>query len=295
MNWDAGYILSEAPANEPTPTPDGSETPEPPDEGTETGGGGDDGGGVGPVRSGRLPYRYIRDFFPGSCLVYAGAAAEVQAQLPGCHLQYGSDEGDINSAMLGITALRELAENNQNPNMPINYSGNLFSETPPEGGVPATQLDVFWSWQNQTRWVYNPLAGAYERYVNHPDTPNDFAPITDRLTGRTLLFENVVVIMADHIVQSPTIIDINLGVGTGGYAYLFRDGQMTRIRWNTTAGEWEQTTGIQRPMKFTDENGNPIALAPGHTWVHVFTPFSYVQEQSPANWLARFYAPAGAR
>ncbi len=286
MTWDAGYIPRPPSETETeTPTPTESEMP----------GDGEDGGGVGPVRSGRLPYRYIRDYFPGSCLVYAGASQEVLSQLPGCRLQYGSDESDINSAMLDITAMRQLAEDNRDPNTPINYSGNAFDDTPPEGGASAQRVDVFWSWQNQTRWVYNPLAGAYERYVNHPDRPDEFAPITDRLTGRTLLFENVIFVFAEHIVQSPTIIDINLQAGNQGYAYLFRDGQRYRIRWNTLAGDYEQATGRPRPMKFTDENGNPFPLAPGHTWVHVFTPASYIQEQSPGIWLARFYAPAGSR
>lgn len=291
MTWDAGYIPRPPSETEtPTPTPGEDETPTEP-----AGGSGDGGGEVGPVRSGRLPYRYIRDYFPGSCLVYAGASQEVLSQLPGCRLQYGSDESDINSAMLDITAMRQLAENNRDPNTPINYSGNAFDETPPEGGAAANRIDVFWSWQNQARWVYNPLAGAYERYVNHPDRPDEFAPIADRLTGRTLLFENVIFVFAEHVVQSPTIIDINLQAGNQGYAYLFRNGQMYRIRWNTLAGDYEQATGRPRPMKFTDENGNPFPLAPGHTWVHVFTPASYVQEQSPGNWQARFYAPAGSR
>jgi hypothetical protein len=291
MTWDAGYRRSpeDTPTPTPTPTPREGETPTPPPE-IVTG-----GGEVGPVRSGRLPYRYIRDYFPGSCLVYAGASQEVLSQLPGCKLQYGSDESDINSAMLDITAMRQLAEDNRDPNVPINYSGNAFSEEPPSGGAAANQINVFWSWQNQTRWVYNPLAGAYERYVNDPDHPDQFAPIPDRLTGRTLLFENVIFVFAEHIVQTPTIIDINLQAGNQGYAYAFRNGQMYRIRWNTLAGDYEQTTGRARPMKFTDENGNPFPLAPGHTWVHVFTPASYIQEQSPGVWLARFYAPAGSR
>ncbi|MEZ0396793.1 MAG: SdrD B-like domain-containing protein [Anaerolineales bacterium] len=293
MTWDAGYI-PRPPDETETPTPTSDETPDetPAQPGEEVTGGGEV---VGPVRSGRLPYRYIRDYFPGSCLVYAGASQEVLSQLPGCRLQYGSDESDINSAMLDITAMRQLAENNRDPNVPIDYSGNAFSETPPPGGAAAGRIDVFWSWQNQARWVYNPLAGAYERSVNHPDRPDEFAPIADRLTGRTLLFENVIFVFAEHIVQSPTIIDINLQTGQQGYAYIFRNGQMYRARWNTLAGDYEQTTGRARPMKFTDEYGNPFPLAPGHTWVHVFTPASYVQEQSPGVWLARFYAPAGSR
>src|SRR5262249_47980259 len=40
---------------------------------------------VGPVRSGRLVYADIADFFPDSCLIYAFASAEVLEHLPKCY------------------------------------------------------------------------------------------------------------------------------------------------------------------------------------------------------------------
>ena len=66
-------------------------------------------------------------------------------------------------------------------------------------------------------------------------------------------------------------------------------------RFAIMAGEYEQTTGLRRPMRFTDADGQPAALKPGHTWVHVVTPSSEVYEVEPGVWRVRFYAPAGAK
>jgi hypothetical protein len=250
---------------------------------------------VGPVRSGRLPYAYVRDAFQWSCLVYASAAEQLRARLRGCDIVYGDDANDINSAFLDVTKLKALAQENAKPDQPFNYTGNLFSETAPGSGEPAEALRVFYSYLNQTRWTYDPASGKYLRSQNSPAAPQEFTADTDRLTGEQLAYSNVVVLFAKHDAVAPTIIDIDLGTGTGGYAYLFRDGQAFPIQWTTVGGDYEKATGLRRPIRFLDESGSPIALNPGSTWVHVVTPYSTVSEESAAEWLARFYAPAGSR
>lgn len=294
LTWDAGLVKVP-----PTPTPTGtfeSPTPEEPGGG---GGGGDMGGtsSVGPIRSMRWPYVYIRNFFTGSCLVSASGDPSVLAHAPGCSFAYGSDEGDINSAFLDVTKMRELAETQKakNPGQALNYSGNVFSEQPPAGGLTAQELRVFYSFLNQTLWNFDPLSGAYMRYDDNTDGSGIFHPSTDRLTGRQLPFDNVIVLFAEHTALAPTIIDINLQPGNFGSAYLFRDGQAYKIYWSTIGGEYEQTTQLQRPIRFVDVNGNPFSLKPGHIWINVMTTGSYVTEEEPGKWLARFYAPPGAK
>jgi hypothetical protein len=250
---------------------------------------------VGPVRSGRLPYVHVRDSFQWSCLVYASASEELRARLRGCGIVYADDPNDINSAFVDVTELQDLAQGNARPNQPFNYTGNLFSEAVPWGGQAAEALTVFYSYLNQTMWAYDPTSGNYLRSQNSPSAPEQFTPDTDRLTGQQLAFSNVIVMLANHTAVTPTIIDIDMSVGEGGYAYLFRDGQATRIQWTTVGGAYEIETGQRRPIRFTDDAGNPVALRPGNTWVHVMTPFSTVSEDSSRMWLARFYAPAGAR
>ena len=249
---------------------------------------------VGPIRSGRKPYKYIHDSFQGSCLVYASATKALLGFLPDCKMVYGKDSDDINSAFLDVTEMYKIAQAN-NPNRPFNYTGNLFSDTVPSSGQSADTLNVFYNYLNQALWKYDPLSGMYLRSENFPKIPEQFSPATDRLTGQQLAISNIIVLFARHTVDTPTIIDIDLAAGTGGYAYLFRDGKVFKIRWTTMNGQYEKDTGLRRPIRFTDEAGNPIALKPGNTWIHVMTADSSVSEQSSGEWQARFYAPAGAK
>ncbi len=274
---DAGMMPN---ADYMTPTPDPATDPKPQ---------------VGPVRSGRLLYAYIGNFFQDSCLIYAFASKEVLPLIPHCAFVTHEEVGGGN--MLDISRMKAIAEENQRntSSRPFNYTGNLFSDTVPDGGSPASQIDVYFANLNQSGWSYDPLYGAYLRYVDMADknAPGVLHADVDRLTGRQLHFENVIVLMADTDVVSPTNINIHLDVGSGGYAFLFRDGREFPIKWSTRAGNYEQQTGLRRPIEFTNNDGSPAALKPGHTWIIIVTPFSTVKEQKPGVYLVAYAAPEG--
>jgi hypothetical protein len=250
---------------------------------------------VGPVRSGRLFYRFVGAFYQNSCLIYASADEEVLAQIPDCATVPHTDKGG--GAMLSLARMKRIAQENSRNRTNFNYSSNLFSDTPPARGEPAVELQEYWALLNQSKWVYDAAAGAWWRYVDESKlaTAGVLHPEVDRLNGRQLMFENVIVMFAPHVVVKPTIVDIDLKLGDVGNAYLFRDGQMYKIRWSTVAGEYEQTTGLRRPMHFVNLDGSPAALKPGHTWVIILDMQSYLEDLSSGKWLARFIAPAGAK
>ncbi len=275
--WDAGLYTKEAVV---PPTPDPKNDPKPQ---------------VGPVRSGRLLYAYISGFYQDSCLIDAFASPEVLVKIP--HCSYVAHEDSGGGSMLEIDRLKAIAEDNMRhtTSRPFNYTSNVFSDKVPTGGVPASQIHIFFANLNQSGWSYDPLYQAYLRYVDSADknNPGVLHADTDRLTGRQLYFENVIVVMADTDVLSPTNLDIHLDEGNGGYAYLFRDGQMFPIKWSTRAGGYEKQTGFRRPIQFLNNDGSPAALRPGHTWVTIVTPFSTVQAEQPGVYLVRYAAPEG--
>ena len=277
LYWDAGLISS----TNITPTPDPSVTLP--------------AAQVGPVRSGRLVYRYFGNFYQNSCLIYASADPDVLSQIPGCATVPHTVAGG--GAMLALTRMREIARQISGNFRKFNYTGNLFSEAAPEGGAPAIELREFWANLNQSKWTYDAASEAWWRYVDesHPAKAGIFQPAVDRLNNRQLMFENIVLVFAEHIVVEPTIVDINLQPGEIGKAYLFRDGQVYNIRWSTRTGEYEQETGLSRPMQFVNLDGSPAALKPGHTWVIIFTTQSYLEDLSSGLWRARFIAPEGAK
>jgi len=275
--WDAGLI----PSSNITPTPDPSiKLP---------------AAQVGPVRSGRLLYRHIGNFYQNSCLIYASADPDVLAQIPSCATVPHTDAGG--GAMLALTRMQEIARQVSGNFRKFNYTGNLFSEERPEGGASAVELREFWANLNQSKWTYDAASEAWWRYVDEsdPDKVGILQPAVDRLNNRQLMFDNIVLVFAEHIVVEPTIVDINLQAGEVGKAYLFRNGQVYNIRWSTRAGDYEQETGLSRPIHFVNVDGTPAALKPGHTWVIIFTTESYLEDLSAGIWRARFIAPEGAK
>jgi hypothetical protein len=241
---------------------------------------------VGPVRSGRLVYAHIAGFFDDACLIYAYASSEVLVELPKCAFVDHNIQGG--GYMLDIQEMIELANERTDPRMRDRYASNTFSAEPPGGGKPASRLDVYIAWLNQSAWVYDAASQSWWRWLDeaNPQTAGILHAEVDRLTGRQLQFENVVVLFAEHDVVSPTNLDIHLERGLTGKALLFRDGQVYDILWSTKNDS---------PIQFQFEDGKPFPLKPGHTWVTVVTPLTAVTERRPGEWWLRFSQPPGAK
>jgi hypothetical protein len=251
---------------------------------------------VGPVRSGRMVYRHIAAFFPDSCLIYAGASSEVLEHLPKCAFVDHDVQGG--GYMLEISEMVRLAKESKKKGQKIDYTSNVYSSQIPEGGVDTSRLHVYTAWLNQSAWVYDPLYQSWWRYVDYADqgTPGVVHPEVDRLTGRQLHFENVIVLFAKHEVISPTNLEIRMEQDWLGDALLFRDGKMYKIRWSTAATDEEFESGRRRPIQFLNlDDKTPFPLKPGHTWISVVTPETSVTEQSAGEWLLQFVQPEGAK
>lgn len=251
---------------------------------------------VGPVRSGRLVYADIADFFQGSCLIFAYASSEVLVELPQCafvdHILQGG------GYMLEVDKMKELANARMDVQTPERYVSNTFSAEPPKGGVPASRLHVNIAYLNQSGWEYDAASQTWWRYVDDSTAANAgiLHPEVDRLNNRQLQFENVVVLFAVHDVISPTNLDIHLEQDWVGDALLFRDGQRYEIRWSTRATEAEVNSGIRKPIQFYYPDETTLfPLKPGRTWVTVVTPFTTVTEKSDGKWYLQFSQPPGAK
>ncbi|MDQ3006469.1 MAG: DUF3048 C-terminal domain-containing protein [Chloroflexota bacterium] len=279
--WDAGLILTEEPIATSRPVMTGT----PPDWYIP------DEPYIGPIRSGRLTYNQIGRMFPNSCLVYASAATDIGERLDACEIIFGMDGTTPNSALLTVTRLRELAEENLRANQPVNYSGNVFSDELPNGGETANAINIYYHLYSQAGWQYDPISNSYLRYTDRADASGELIPATERLTGRQLAFENVIVVFAEHGIFRPNQLEIDLSQGQKTPAYLFRDGQAFKIYWSTANREWEKTTGLLRPMHFVDAQDHLIPLRPGRTWIHLVSPFSSVTDKGEGQWLVRFVEP----
>lgn len=258
--------------------------------------------GLGPIRSGRLPYEGIRASYHGF-LVMASAYSSVAQNLHGSTSIFGSDSDDINSALIGIDKLHEIALAQQkNPEKRPYLNGLMFAEQAPQGGTKADLLWVFYSNLNQIQWRYDPEIGANIRSDIKTDGSQEFVQSTDRLTGEPLTKENVIVIYAEHEFLAPSLIDIKLHNIPPRKALLYRDGQVYEVFWTTQFGDYEKESGLLRPIRFIDDQGNPFPLKPGQSWVHIVTESSYhvesaispipfhpiVPQEGTGLWLVRF-------
>ncbi len=250
---------------------------------------------VGPIRSGRIFYKYMGSMYQDSCLIYASADPAVLREIPGCATVAHTSKGG--GAMLPLERMARISEQNKKDNPNFNYTSNTFSDLVPTGGQPATELREYWALLNQSKWIYDAASGSWWRYVDdsRPETAGQLHPTVDRLNGRQLQFENVVLMFAEHIVIRPTIVDINLSPGNQGKAYLLRDGRMYEIRWSTRATEYQQKTGRGQPLRFLNPDGTQAALKPGKTWVIIFSLQSYLEDLKSGVFRARFVPPTGAK
>ena len=114
---------------------------------------------------------------------------------------------------------------------------------------------------------------------------------SDRLTGRQLAFDNVIVILADYKIYRHLQYDVDLCCGMGGWAFLFRDGQMYKIRWATTNRAWEKQSGLRRPIHFVGDDKQSFPLKPGRTWIGIMTINSVMQNLGNGAWRAFFVVP----
>lgn len=222
---------------------------------------------VGPIRSGRLPYESVRKLYNGF-IVMASAYSEVAKQMGDYVNVFGDDKTDVNSALIPVEDLHQIAKDTGKQLKPDALDVMKFDSQVPQGGKPAPSLWIFYAYKNQVFWRYNPDDGSYHRWQDKADGQT-FVEQTDRLNGLPLTYENVIVLFADHEVTRKYLIDVNLTYVERGKALLFRDGQMYEINWTTRSGEYEKTNGRLRPIRFIDNDGNPYPLKPGQTWIEL--------------------------
>ena len=260
---------------------------------------------VGPVRSGRLPYESIRAQY-GGFLVMASAWSGVASQLSDYTNVFGSDGSDVNSAMIRVTDLEKIAQKSQQKlKDTASLSGLRFDTAAPSGGQPGRMLWIPYNFLNQVIWRYDATAGAYTRFQDDADGKT-FLQASDRLTQKPLEFQNVVVLFVHHRARAETLIDLDLMYQNPTPALIFRNGQVYEAKWTTRNADFEMKTGMLRPIRFEDAQGNPFSLNPGKTWVEIvpsYTPYyetvdstvymDLMRKQTPGsgNWAVQFFAP----
>ncbi len=227
---------------------------------------------VWPIRSARLvSIALAREYH--AALVHSGASDGIRYRLAQCR-KAGEDFIDLDefyhpsiftthkeydwrgSKSVNLRKVRDYLRTH-GWEKDVKPRGFYFSDTPPAGGQPGTEVYIPYPACCAVTWRYNPTTGMYERYVQGQ-------PHVDRADDKIIAVSNVVIHFAKHentdmIEDSAGSHGIRIYLDGEGEAWIFRDGHMYRAIWRH--GDRFQMT------EYLDMNGHPFPFKPGRLWI----------------------------
>ena len=257
-----------------------------------------------PLRSGRLVDAQLVNMYQG-VLVYGNADPDKvdmvlleelgdravsfdDASCPAiCGIATHSETGVyVNTAEITAFTTRIGVKNIRYP-----LEGMIFKESVPESSGPANQVDINFQTWNRSEWHFDPASGKYLRWTELWDDQRDDAwdehpiiPHIESITGEQLAFSNIIILFALYDEYASTLHDIEIWDNPEKQrAYYFRDGIMVEGSWR--APERDQ------PIQFINQNGVPMALKPGNTWIMIAGDSSPFEEVTEGHWQIQFEVP----
>ncbi len=261
---------------------------------------GQDSTAIGPVRSGRFVDAQLVPMY-GGVLAYGSADEDTDAEITSTLGNYaisnldapapafeGTDTHSVVGVFANSAAISKFVSDQGWENKASDLPGMVFSYDTPSHGKYADQLNVLFNSIDRGEWHYDANSGKYLRWIEYFEDENDktydMIPLVDRVTGKQLAFSNVIIIFAKYTEEAPSrhLIDI-IGNNKGKPAYFFRDGQVF-------SGTWRAKIDND-PIQFYNDQGEPMSLKPGNTWIVITGLNSSYQEIQPKVWELFFNLP----
>jgi len=237
---------------------------------------------IAPIRSMRLINLQLAPQY-GGALAHSGGSDPVRFRLsktgiinldefftPDIYF-YRENEGWATRLALDATETREYLLD-EGLESDVNLRGFVFSKNldtdslPEEAVTEAKEITIpYPPTTSEAKWVYDEKSGRYLRFTTG-DPMKDFE-------GDQISAANVIIYYAEHedtdiVEDSNGATSVNIIVNGFGTAWVIRDGQILK-------GNWE-TDGSQTP-NFIFNDGSPIPLKPGNTWIQVVPLFSDIE------------------
>jgi hypothetical protein len=231
---------------------------------------------VGPVRSARLIDLELPAMYD-AMLAFSGASVGVNQRLnasdfsnrllraaePGFYRTGDTDKPFEHTLYVRLEQLWQAVENKGLNTPPAFGKYNAFTELPPDGGSPASQINIDYRTE-KVEWVWDDAIGKYRRWM-------DFVEHLDANTVEQVTAANVIFLTPYHVNDANICEQINDGkcaalsieiqLWGSGPATVFRDGQRYDVTWHRD--------GRNDMLTFTDDAGQPFPLQIGNTWVQL--------------------------
>ncbi|MCL4297136.1 MAG: DUF3048 domain-containing protein [Anaerolineae bacterium] len=229
---------------------------------------------IAPIRSARLINLQLVPQYQGA-LANSGGSDEVRWELSQSDLVnldeffspqpyfYRENEGWQTRLAFDAATAREYMQN-EDLEADVKLRGFVFDPKPEFNDLPREAVgnakEAIIPYPQQTsevRWQYDPASGNYLRWKTGE-------PMED-FDGKQLSATNVIIYFAEHqetdiVEDSNGATSIRININGLGTAWLLRDGKILK-------GNWE-TNGRETP-NFIFNDGRPMPLKPGNTWVEV--------------------------
>ena len=231
---------------------------------------------VGPVRSARLVDLELPAMYD-AMLAFSGASVGVNQRLnasdfssrllraaePGFYRTGDTSKPFEHTLYIRLDQLWQAIADKGLNTAPVFGSYNAFTEVAPEGGTPASKVNIDYKTE-KVEWVWDAAIGKYRRWM-------DFEEHLDANTEEQVTAANVIFLTPYHVNDANICEQINNGVCAAlsieiqlwgsGPAIVFRDGQQYNVTWHRE--------GRNDQLTFTDAAGNPFPLQIGNTWVQL--------------------------
>jgi hypothetical protein len=254
---------------------------------------------VGPVRSARLADIQLASMYQ---TIFAYASADVRVRndlinhLDGlsitvrdstCPALCDTGEHTVNSVFANVSKFDDYTKLKGINNYRQIVTGMVFDSIPPETSKTEGNFVVIrYNDLDVGAWKYDPSQRKYLRWTETdiPENPVKLVPLNDKLTGKQVAFDNVVLLYARYNEYNPTLHNIELWANREARrAVFFRDGRMITGYWQSQAND--------RPMIFFDDQNKAVPLKPGNTWFVIIGLASTIDQAEAGQWNVQFALP----
>lgn len=171
-------------------------------------------------------------------------------------------EAQGGNTVVNTAAMRDFIEAEGTQNTIDRLPDLYFSDEISEWDEIARRVSYLYADFSVMDWRYDSDNEGYQLWQDFQQADGSYTlqQTFDRDSGQPVIFENVLILLADYIEYNPTFYDIDFREGDREQvAILLRDGKMTNGTW--------YAPNIDQPYQFFDMRGNPYILKPGQTWI----------------------------